>query len=65
MYAAQPPHAGRDPILLLEHFRALCTPEEPRPAARKRLDELLGDDLAQLLVTALASDDGRDHARRV
>jgi hypothetical protein len=65
MYAAQPPDAGRDPILLLEHFRALCSPEEPRLPARERLDALLGDDLARLLVTALASDDGREHARGV
>jgi hypothetical protein len=65
MYAAQPPDAGRDPILLLEHFRALCSYDEPRLPARQRLDALLGDDLARLLVSALSAHDGREHARRV
>lgn len=59
MNAAQPPDAGRGSTLLLEHFRALCTCEESRPPARERLDALLGDDLAQLLVRALAPNETR------
>jgi hypothetical protein len=48
---SQPPHA---PDLLLRHCLALAATAEPRPPARIRLEEALGPDLAERLLSALS-----------
>ena len=48
---SQPQHA---PDLLLRHCFALAATAEPRPPARIRLEEALGPELAQRLLSALS-----------
>jgi hypothetical protein len=50
--AAAPNHRGRGPELLLRHCTALTASVE-RPSAYRRLEQLVGDDLARMLVAAL------------
>ncbi len=45
---------GRGPELLLAHCTALARPEGHRPPALWRLEQAVGDELARLLVIALA-----------
>ena len=45
--------------LLLLHCVALTGREETRPSALERLEAVLGDDLARLLVAGLALDGSR------
>jgi hypothetical protein len=52
--AAEPQIRGRGAELLLDHCEALDN-EHRRPTARERLEVLVGDSLAQLLLGALAS----------
>lgn len=47
---SQAPHA---PDLLLRHCLALAATAEPRPPARIRLEEALGPELAERLLSAL------------
>ena len=47
---SNPPHA---PDLLLRHCLALAATAEPRPPARTRLEEAVGPELAQRLLSAL------------
>jgi hypothetical protein len=51
--ASAPIHGGRGPDLLLQHCTALTDAVE-RPPAYRRLEQLVGDDLARMLVLALA-----------
>jgi hypothetical protein len=48
---AAPIQGGRGPELLLRHCTALTSVE--RPSAYRRLEHLVGDDLARMLVAAL------------
>ena len=52
--AAEPQIRGRGAELLLDHCEALDT-EHRRPTARERLERIVGDALARLLIGALAS----------
>lgn len=52
--AAEPQIRGRGAELLLDHCEALDT-EYRRPTARERLERLVGDSLARLLIGALSS----------
>jgi hypothetical protein len=49
------PQGERGAELLLEHCAALARLEEHRPSAFLRLEEALGNELARLLVGALAA----------
>jgi hypothetical protein len=46
-------------VLILRHCEALGRLDEGRPTAADRLYEAIGDDLARLLVFALAPGQGR------
>jgi hypothetical protein len=48
-------HGERGAELLLAHCAALTPPEDPRRSAFVRLEETLGNDLARMLVGALAA----------
>jgi hypothetical protein len=52
--AAEPQIRGRGAELLLDHCEALDT-EHRRPTARERLERIVGDSLARLLIGALSS----------
>lgn len=52
--AAEPQIRGRGAELLLDHCEAL-EPEHGRPTARERLERLVGDSLARLLIGALTT----------
>jgi hypothetical protein len=52
--AAEPQIRGRGAELLLDHCEALDT-EHRRPTARERLERLVGDSLARLLIGALST----------
>lgn len=52
--AAEPQIRGRGAELLLDHCQALET-EHRRPTARERLERLVGDSLARLLIGALST----------
>ena len=54
MTAAEPQIRGRGAELLLDHCEALET-EHRRPTARERLERIVGDSLARLLIGALSS----------
>ena len=54
------PQGERAPALLLEHCDVIDRSAEPRPPAFLRLEEELGNELARLLVGALA---GRQNQR--
>jgi hypothetical protein len=51
--AAAPIHGGRGPTLLLRHCTA-STDVVERPPAYQRLEELVGDELARMLIAALS-----------
>jgi hypothetical protein len=59
MYHSSLPQGERGAELLLEHCAALTRTEDLRPSAFLRLEEELGNDLARLLVDALAVGRGR------
>lgn len=52
--AAEPQIRGRGAELLLDHCEALET-EHRHPTARERLERIVGDSLARLLIGALSS----------
>jgi len=52
--AGEPQTRGRGAELLLDHCQALDD-EQRRPTARERLERLVGDSLARMLVGALAT----------
>jgi hypothetical protein len=52
--AAEPQTRGRGAELLLDHCEALDT-ERRRPTARERLERIVGDSLARLLIGALST----------
>jgi hypothetical protein len=52
--AAEPQIRGRGAELLLDHCEALDT-EHRRPTGRERLERIVGDSLARLLIGALSS----------
>ena len=52
--AAEPQIRGRGAELLLDHCKALDT-EHLSPTARERLERLVGDSFARLLIGALSS----------
>jgi hypothetical protein len=52
--AAEPQIRGRGAELLLDHCEALDT-EHWRPTARERLERIVGDSLARLLIGALST----------
>lgn len=52
--AAEPQVRGRGAELLLDHCEALDT-EHRRPTARERLERIVGDSLARLLIGALST----------
>jgi hypothetical protein len=52
------PQGERGAELLLEHCVALTRMHDPRPSAFVRLEEALGNELARLLVGALAARPG-------
>ena len=54
----------RGPALLLEHCAAFERLDEVRPSARERLRHVIGNELAGLLLRALAGDQRRG-ARRL
>ena len=54
MTVAEPQIRGRGAELLLDHCEALDT-EHGRPTARERLERIVGDSLARLLIGALSS----------
>ena len=54
MTVAEPQIRGRGAELLLDHCEALDT-EHRRPTARERLERIVGDSLARLLIGALSS----------
>jgi hypothetical protein len=54
MTAVEPQIRGRGAELLLDHCEALDT-EHRRPTARERLERIVGDSLARLLIGALSS----------
>ena len=58
MTAAAPENEKRGAALLLEHCAYLDRLGELTPPAHLRLEALLGDELARLLVFALAGDHG-------
>jgi len=53
---AAPPPSGRGLSLILEHCARLNSIEHGRPTAVLRLRQAIGEDLARLLLTALAGD---------
>jgi hypothetical protein len=55
MHDASLPQGERGYELLLEHCNALTHARDSRPPAFVRLEQALGDELARLLVAALAS----------
>lgn len=55
---AATPQTTRGLNLILEHFARLNSIEHGRPSAVLRLEELIGGDLARLLLAALAGDHG-------
>jgi hypothetical protein len=52
--AVVPPGGGRGVQLLLAHCAALTRLEDSRPPASARLEQAVGEELARLLVGALA-----------
>jgi hypothetical protein len=52
--AAEPQIRGRGAELLLDHCEALDTEHRP-PTARERLERIVGDSLAHLLIGALSA----------
>jgi hypothetical protein len=52
--APAPRAGGRGPELLLAHCSSLAQPEGHRPPAFWRLEQVIGGELAHLLVIALA-----------
>jgi hypothetical protein len=62
MYPAGPPRGGRGLELLLVHCVLLTgAPRHERPA-RERLEEVVGDQFARMLVAALSGDKGRSRS---
>jgi hypothetical protein len=59
MFAAQPQAQGRGARLLVEHCAALARLADPRSAPFERLQAVIGQDLAHLLVHGLASGPSR------
>jgi hypothetical protein len=57
---AAPPQHTRGLSLILEHCARLNSFEQVRPSAVLRLEQLVGDELTRLLMSALAG----DHASR-
>ena len=55
MYDRSLPQGERGAQLLIEHCTALTRAADSRPPAYRRLEEELGNDLARLLVVALAA----------
>jgi hypothetical protein len=53
---AAAPQPTRGPSLLLEHCARLSSYEQVRPSALLRLEQLVGGDLARLLMSGLAGD---------
>lgn len=53
---AAPPHPTKGLSLILEHCARLNSFEHGRPSAVLRLEQLVGDELARRLLTALAGD---------
>jgi hypothetical protein len=53
---AIPPGSSRGLSLILEHCARLNSVEHGRPTAVLRLRQAIGEDLARLLLTALAGD---------
>jgi hypothetical protein len=53
---AAPPQHTRGLSLILEHCARLNSSERGRPSALFRLEQQVGDDLARLLMSALAGD---------
>jgi hypothetical protein len=53
---AASPHDSRGPALILEHCARLASAQKGRPPAASRLEERAGQDLARLLLKALAGD---------
>ena len=53
---AAAPHTSRGLALILEHCARLNSFEHARPSAVIRLQQAIGDELARLLLTALAGD---------
>lgn len=53
---AAPPHPTRGLSLILEHCARLSAVEQGRPSAALRLEQLVGGDLARLLLNGLAGD---------
>jgi hypothetical protein len=53
---AAPPHPTRGLSLILEHCARLNAVENGRPSAALRLEQLVGGDLARLLLNGLAGD---------
>lgn len=51
---AAPPHPTRGLSLILEHCARLSAVEQGRPSAALRLEQLVGGDLARLLMNGLA-----------
>ncbi len=54
MTVGEPQIRGRGAELLLDHCEALDT-EHRRPTARERLERIVGDSLARLLIGALSA----------
>jgi hypothetical protein len=57
---AAKPHPSRGLALILEHCARMNAFEQGRPSALSRLQQAIGDELAGLLLTALAG----NHAAR-
>jgi hypothetical protein len=55
-----PARGGRGADLLLAHCDALTRVDDARPPVSERLEELVGSDLARLLVGALAGRRARE-----
>jgi hypothetical protein len=53
---AATPQPTRGLALIIEHCARMNAVEHARPPAVLRLEQLVGDDLARLLLTALAGD---------
>jgi len=62
---AAPPQHTRGLSLILEHCARLNSFEQVRPSAVLRLELLVGDDLARLLMSALAGDHRRSRPQPV
>jgi hypothetical protein len=53
---AAPPQPTKGLSLILEHCARLNSYEQGRPSALIRLEQLVGDDMARLLMNGLAGD---------